>query len=154
MAKTNWQDPGTSEIRSTHISGLQEAVGKIEENIGMAYTSETGISLTEVFIDDDDRYRIFQAPAGKRNWLLSPTPVIKQNASVISSGFTIDYGGGAIVLDVNDAEEKTYTADVSYITTYADMPLPVQDLKENKNYKFGFQITADGQPQLIFEEVV
>lgn len=153
MAKTNWQDPQTSEMRSTHISGLQEAVGKIEESIGMASIHETDIPLTEVFIAEDDRYRIFQAPAGKRNWLLSPTPVIKRNGEIINSGFTIDYGGGAIILDVNDTVVNVYTAEASYIITHPDMPLPVKDLKNNKKYKLGLQLSPDGQPQLIFEEV-
>ncbi len=115
MAKTNWQDPKTSEMRSTHVSGLQEAVGKLEESIGMESVFETNVPLTEVFISSDDRYRIFQAPEGKRNWTAEQPPVIKRNGVTISSGFEIDYGGGAIVLNVNDTVANTYTADVTYI---------------------------------------
>jgi parallel beta-helix repeat protein len=115
MAKTNWQDPKTSEMRSTHVSGLQEAVGKLEESIGMESVYETNVPLTEVFISSDDRYRIFQAPEGKRNWTAEQPPVIKRNGVVITSGFEIDYGGGAIVLNVNDTVANTYTADVTYI---------------------------------------
>jgi parallel beta-helix repeat protein len=115
MAKTNWQDPKTSEMRSTHVSGLMEAVGKIEDSIGMESVFETNVPLTEVFISSDDRYRIFQAPEGKRNWTAEQPPVIKRNGSIITSGFEIDYGGGAIVLNVNDTVENTYTADVTYI---------------------------------------
>jgi hypothetical protein len=119
MAKTNWQDPKTGEIISPQISGLQEAVGKLEDSIGMNTVSETGISLTEVFISGEDRYRIFQAPEGKRNWVSSPLPVIKKNGVAISDGFVIDYGGGAIKLDVNDMVANTYTADATYITPLA-----------------------------------
>jgi hypothetical protein len=115
MAKTNWQDPKTSEMRSTHVAGLMEAVGKIEDSIGMESVYETNVPLTEVFISSDDRYRIFQAPEGKRNWTAEQPPVIKRNGSIITSGFEIDYGGGAIVLNVNDTVENTYTADVTYI---------------------------------------
>jgi parallel beta-helix repeat protein len=117
MAKTNWQDPKTSEMRSTHVAGLMEAVGKIEDSIGMESVFETNIPLTEVFISSDDRYRIFQAPEGKRNWTAEQPPVIKRNGSIITSGFEIDYGGGAIILNVNDTVENTYTADVTYIKT-------------------------------------
>ncbi len=115
MAKTNWQDPKTSEMRSTHIAGLMEAVGKIEDSIGMESVYETNIPLTEVFISSDDRYRIFQAPEGKRNWTAEQPPVIKRNGVTISSGFEIDYGGGAIILNVNDTVANTYTADVKYV---------------------------------------
>lgn len=115
MAKTNWQDPKTSEMRSTHVAGLMEAVGKIEDSIGMETVAETNIPLTEVFISSDDRYRIFQAPEGKRNWTAEQPPVVKRNGVVISSGFEFDYGGGAIILNVNDIVANTYTADVRYI---------------------------------------
>ena len=116
MAKTNWQDPKTGEIISPQISGLQEAVGKLEDSIGMDTVSETDIPLTEVFISGEDRYRIFQAPEGKRNWVSSPAPVIKKNGVAISTGFVVDYGGGAIALSVNDMGGYTYTADATYIT--------------------------------------
>ncbi len=116
MAKTNWQDPGSMEIRSTHISGLQDAVGKIEDALGMKTVTETGIPLTEVYISDTDRFRIYQALVGKRNWLLSPAPVIKKNNVAISTGFTIDYGGGAIILSPSALATDVFTADVTYMT--------------------------------------
>ena len=154
MAKTNWQDPKSGEIRSTHISGLQEAVGKIEESIGVKSVSETNIPLEEVFISNDDRYRIFQAPEGKRNWLLSPAPVIKKNGTVVKEGFEIDYGGGAIVLNANDTVANTYTADAAFTTPYPQMPIVIDDLKNNKKYRFGLQCSTEGNPQIIFEEVI
>ena len=115
--KTNWQDPQTSEIRSTHISGLQDAVGKIEDVLDLKLQAETNVPLTEVYIAELDRYRIYQAPAGKRNWASSPAPVIKKNGVVISSGFTIDYGGGAIIVSPAATSTDTFTADVSYTKT-------------------------------------
>jgi hypothetical protein len=117
MAKTNWQDPGSSEVRSTHISGLQEAVGKIEDVLDLKLQAETAVPLTEVYISELDRYRIYQAPAGKRNWASTPSPVIKKNGVVISSGFTIDYGGGAIIVSPSATSTDTFTADVSYTKT-------------------------------------
>lgn len=114
MAKTNWQDPRTGEIISPHISGLQEAVGKIEESIGIESVSETDIPLDEVFISNDDRCRIYQAPEGKRNWVLSPTPVIKKNGEIITDDFEIDYGGGAVVFTTPILETDVLTADATY----------------------------------------
>ena len=34
------------------------------------------------------------------------------------------------------------------------MPHRFRDLKNNKIYKFGFQLSAEGNPQIIFEEVI
>lgn len=34
------------------------------------------------------------------------------------------------------------------------MPHQLKDTKTNKTYKFGFQLSAEGNPQIIFEEVV
>lgn len=115
--KTNWQDPQTSEIRSTHISGLQEIAGKIEDILDLQLEAETGVTLTEVYISETDRYRIYQAPAGKRNWAASPAPVIYKNGVQITSGFTIDYGGGAIILSPAATSTDVFTADFSRVKT-------------------------------------
>lgn len=112
--KTNFQDPQTSEMRSTHISGLQEAVGKIEDILDMQLQAETGIELTEVYLSVEDRYRIYQAPAGKRNWASSPAPVIKKNTVVVTEGFTIDYAGGSIIVSPSAISTDVFTADASY----------------------------------------
>lgn len=125
MAKTNWQDPKSSEIRSTHISGLQEAVGKLEESIGLETVAETDIPLTEVFISNDDRCRIYQAPEGKRNWLISPAPVIKKNGVVITDDFEIDYGGGAVIFTTPISESDIVTADATYTKKIDDKQLEI-----------------------------
>lgn len=125
MAKTNWQDPKSSEIRSTHISGLQEAVGKLEESIGLETVAETDIPLTEVFISNDDRCRIYQAPEGKRNWLSSPAPVIKKNGVVITDDFEIDYGGGAVIFTTPISESDIVTADATYTKKIDDKQLEI-----------------------------
>lgn len=127
MAKTNWQDPKTSEIRSTHISGLQEAIGKLEESIGIETTSETNVPLSEVYIADDDRCRIYQSPEGKRNWLLSPTPSIKKNGVIITDDFEIDYGGGAVIFTTPLLETDNLTADIIYTKKVDGKQLSTED---------------------------
>jgi parallel beta-helix repeat protein len=117
MPKTNWQDPGSSEVRSTHISGLQEAVGKIEDILNMQLQAETNVELSEVYISEQNRYRIFQAPEGKRNWASDPAPVIKKNGVPIASGFVIDYGGGAVIFSTPLSGTDTVTADFSRVKT-------------------------------------
>lgn len=165
MAKTNWQDPKTSEIQSSHISGLQEATGKLEESIGLESVAETGIPLTEVFISNDDRYRVFQAPEGKRNWLLSPAPVIYQNGVVMTGGFTIDYGGGALILNTNGTSANIFTADATYTkkdatsikekigdiatlitTNKADLVSAINEVKEQNNNSIYLQADEPVNP--------
>lgn len=134
MAKTNWQDPKTSEIRSTHISGLQEAVGKLEESIGIETVSETNIPLSEVFISNDDRCRIYQAPESKRNWLLSPAPIIKKNDSIITDDFEIDYGGGAVIFTTPIQETDVVSVDATYTKKVEEKKLSTEDFTtEEKN---------------------
>lgn len=133
MSKTNFQDPGSGEIISPHISGLQEAVGKIEDILGMQTTTESDIILTEVYVSDSDRYRIFQAPIGKRNWVSSPAPVIKKNSVIILDGFTIEYSGGAIILTTNALETDVFTADTTFVISSSDIAHKDGTLQVNLN---------------------
>lgn len=112
--KTNWQDPGSGEILSTYISGLQEAVGKIEDTLQPSVTNVTNVTLEEIPIYEGDRYRIYQSP-GKRNWVASPAPVIKVNEVVKDSGYTIEYGGGGVVFSPPLSAGDVVTADFSYV---------------------------------------
>lgn len=112
--KTNWQDPGSGEILSTYISGLQEAVGKIEDTLKPSITSVTNVTLEEILIYEGDRYRIYQSP-GKRNWLADPAPVIKVNGVVRGSGYAIEYGGGGVVFSPPLSEGDMVTADFAYV---------------------------------------
>lgn len=120
MSKVNWQDPGSGEIISPHVSGLQEAVGKIEDAIQMKTKALTGVALSEVYISDTNRYRIYQAPAGSRNWASNPVPVIKKNAAIISTGFEIDYGGGAVIFNPPILGTDVITADVTVLDNMVD----------------------------------
>lgn len=61
---------------------------------------------------------------------------------------------------INYSKIKKTEADLaSHKADYAshlnsDMPHQFKDLKNNKIYQFGFQVSADGEPQLIYEEVL
>jgi hypothetical protein len=112
--KTNWQDPGSGEILSTYISGLQEAIGKIEDTLKPSITSVTNVTLEEILIYEGDSYRIYQSP-GKRNWLADPAPVIKVNGVVRGSGYAIEYGGGGVVFSPPLSEGDMVTADFAYV---------------------------------------
>lgn len=135
MAKTNWQDPSSGEILSTHISGLQEAVGKIEKSIGIETVSETTIPLSEVFISNDDRCRIYQAPDNKRNWVISPAPIIKKNGTIISSDFVVDYGGGAVIFTTPILESDIVTADATYTISFEGKQLSTENYSTEEKDK-------------------
>ena len=117
--KTNWQDPLSGEIISPDIAGLQEAVGKIEDALDLKVVNARNVPLTEIYISENDRYRIYQA-AGKRNWVSNPAPVIKVNGTPVSSGFTINYGGGAVVFEPSLTVADVVTANFSYVTNVSN----------------------------------
>jgi len=143
MSKTNWQDPLSTEMRSTQISGLQDAVGKLEVAVDISIVVETGVALTEIFISEIDRYRIYQAPVGKRNWLLVPAPVIKKNGAVVMSGFTLDYGGGAIIVVPTSLATDVFTADVTYTGNVVAFATVAQGVKADNALPAASYTAAD-----------
>lgn len=104
MAKIPMYDPLSKEARSSWLAGLTEAANKLSGLLEMKTETLNNLPLPELFISEDDRYRIYQAPLGNKLWLASPTPVIKKNGIVITPDndyFTVDYLGGSVVFDEN-----------------------------------------------------
>ena len=88
----------------------------------MTSAAQTDAAMTEVYIDDSDRYRIYQVASGNRLWLSNPAPVIKKNGSVLTAetgNFTIDYVGGAIIFDSISRLESTDTVTASFTSVTA-----------------------------------
>ena len=67
--------------------------------------------------------------------------------TVIARNFT-EYDYNALKENIEDLE-ATLTAHKA-----ENMPHQFINHKENKTYKFGFQVSVDGKPQIIYEEVV
>ncbi len=137
MPKTNWQDHRDEEILSIHITGLQDAVGKMEDALGLGTIEETDVSLIMVPAYNTSgilEYRIYQAPVGKRNWLASSAPVVKKNGSVITTGFSIDYGGGAILLDSTALNTDTFTA--SFTRTNSTPAVSAGNVTQDATHRF------------------
>jgi hypothetical protein len=110
MSVTNWDDrDGDDEIKSTDIDGLQDAAGKMESIVGIQTEEVTGGSLAEEFCDATDRYRLYAS--AKKNWLASPEPNIYVNSVEVTTGFTINYGGGCIEFDPPLDSDDVVTAD-------------------------------------------
>ena len=106
MANTFWEDKASTEILSSNISGLQDAVKNIEQSINMKIEDVTDYELT-LSADARGVNRIVEA-VGKRNWLNDPAPVIEIEDGggrwadiefMIGHGnYEIDYAGGAVIL--------------------------------------------------------
>ena len=99
MATIPQFDPLTTEATSPFLAGLSEGLSRIASILNLTTTTLTDSAMSEVYIGEDDRYRIYQVAAGNRLWLSDPAPVVKKNGSVITpvgASFTIDYIGGSI----------------------------------------------------------
>lgn len=76
-----------------------------------------------------------------------------QATTVSAAGTTIDDEDEYYTAtDVEGALKEAYLNLGTHKTD--TMPHQLKDTKTNKTYKFGFQLSAEGNPQIIFEEVV
>lgn len=120
MAKINTFDPLTSEARSPLIAGITEALSKLSGVLNLKTSTLKDSPLSEVYISEDDRYRIYQAPLGQKLWLTSPAPVIKKNGVVITpevDNFTIEHIGGSVAFASGSTltASDTLTVSATYI---------------------------------------
>jgi hypothetical protein len=68
---------------------------------------------------------------------------------------TVETAIGAIEGDVGQLQTDMSTMQVGISTHLtASMPHQVQNLQTGKTYRYGLRVTAEGQPQIIYEEVV
>jgi hypothetical protein len=73
------------------------------------------------------------------------TETVKGNADDIID-LTEEVGSNKEEFD--ELKEKVVKHKLDY------MPHRFQDIKNNKIYNFGFQLSAEGNPQIIYEEVI
>ena len=126
-------DPLSSEVVSPFLAGMSEGLNKISTALNLTNAAVTDAAMSEVYIGEDDRYRIYQVAAGNRLWLSDPAPVIKKNGSIITvgtAGFTIDYVGGAIIFESASRLISTDTVTVS-MTRIASASTEIVDIKSN-----------------------
>lgn len=125
MANTVMQDPLTSEARSAWLAGITEGLSKISNVLNMKTGNIYNYEMTELFISDDDRYRIYNLPLGNKVWVSDPAPVFKKNGVVITpveDNFTIDYLGGSIAFEpfARLTADDVVTVDATYIIADSD----------------------------------
>lgn len=155
MSRSPMYDPGTMEARVQWLAGLTEICNKLSGVLNMDTATFEDLTIQEVYISEDDRCRIYQAPLGNKLWLQTPAPVIKKNGVTITpetDGFEIDYLGGSIAF--NDEyvlqPEDIVTASATYIVDKSllldNIRTQINDLAQKVGgYKGSFDTLEDLQ---------
>lgn len=121
MASSPMYDPQTSQARSSWIVGLTEICNKLSNVLNMSTSTVEDLVLPELYISENDRFRIYQAPLGNKVWMQSPTPIFKKNGAVITpnnNGFEVDYLGGSIIFNEEVAKTNVASDVFTVSTTY------------------------------------
>ena len=122
MAQTPFKRIESREIYGADISGLQDAINKMEAVLDMLTTSVTNHSLLAVSDQPEPALhrRIYEGTI--RNWLETPVPVIRRDGVVVSPAEYILYAAqGMIVFNQQQALGVGITADFTHIR--AESPL-------------------------------
>ena len=133
MATIPQFDPLTSEALSPFLAGLSEGLSRLSAILNLTTTTITDSAMSEVYIGEDDRYRIYQVAAGNRLWLSDPAPVIKKNGTTITpvgANFTIDYIGGSIKFETTARLLSTDVVTVS-ATRINNASTEINDIKSD-----------------------
>lgn len=119
--------------------------GKVDKEVGK------GLSANDYTTDEKNKLAGIEAGAEVNN--ISDADVSELTGGEETNlhkhaAADVNYGEGSIETAVQEisAELVTHKADT--------MPHKFEDLKNTVTYKFGFQLSAEGNPQIIFEEVV
>lgn len=155
MPRTTMYNPLTSDAKSSWLAGLTEACNRLSGALNMKTETFTDLTLPELYISEDDRYRIYEAPLGNKLWLSTPAPVIKKNGNTIlpeTDGFTIDYLGGSISFEENMTLQAgdVVTASATHITDGSNqiesILLQINTISDNiSTYKGSFDTLSDLQ---------
>ena len=133
MATIPQFDPLTSEALSPFLAGLSEGLSRLSAILNLTTTTITDSAMSEVYIGESDRYRIYQVAAGNRLWLSDPAPVFKKNGTTItpiSDNFTIDYIGGSIKFETTARLLSTDVVTVS-ATRINNASTEINDIKSD-----------------------
>ena len=133
MATIPQFDPLTSEALSPFLAGLSEGLSRLSAILNLTTTTITDSAMSEVYIGESDRYRIYQVAAGNRLWLSDPAPVVKKNGTTITpvgANFTIDHIGGSIKFETTARLLSTDVVTVS-ATRINNASTEINDIKSD-----------------------
>lgn len=128
MAIIELQDPLSTEIQSTTVSGAVDALNVISKGLDLGSELLEKVQMYPVEgLEPSDPRRIYQVENGNRLWLSSPNePVIYVNDSEISQSeneFSIDYIGGSITFDgdYRPGAEDVVTVSCAHISSQSNV---------------------------------
>ncbi len=134
MSKYVTQLINTSEAKSPVISGLTQSVSLIADVLNMQTATMEDYEMTEIYISDTDRYRLYQVGLSRKGWLDSPDVVIKKNnveMNIATDSISVDYLGGSIeFLGTRPVDGDVITVSATYITGYSTV---LQNLSSNQS---------------------
>ena len=116
MAKTPFKKVTSREIYGADISGLQDAVNKLETVLDMNVANIENHTLFPVEDQSDETLhrRIYEGDI--RNWMEDPVPVVKRNGEIVSTEEYVLYAAqGMVVFHVQQPPGLAMTADFSYV---------------------------------------
>lgn len=116
MANTPYNNVGSQDILSAHINGLASGIGNIEKILDLKTEVATNLALSPLndMSDIDLKHRIYEGSV--RNWLSTPTPIVKKNGLVVNEGdYSIQEGFGVVVFNNQLTANDVVTVDVTYV---------------------------------------
>ncbi len=122
MPITPFKKVASREIYGADISGLQDAVNKMETVLDMQTASVVNHAMQPVSDQEEPALhrRIYEGTI--RNWLETPAPVIRRNAAVVPVNEYVLYAAqGGVVFHQQQAADAVITADFTHIR--AESPL-------------------------------
>ena len=149
MAQFPIYNPVAEDAISPPIGGMTNALALLSGTLGLGKSNVANETMTELYIDDSDRHRIYVVDVNKRGWLEVPSPVIKKNGAIITpvtEGFEINYMGGSIEFlneTLRPTESDIITADFSYVNGNSEVISGIDDkisslIGKTSNYRGSF----------------
>jgi len=116
VAKTPFKRVASRDIYGADISGLQDAVNKLETVLELDVSSIENHTLSPVEDQPEEALhrRIYEGDM--RNWLESPAPVVRRSGETVPAGEYILYAAqGMVVFHEQQPSGVTIAADFSYV---------------------------------------
>lgn len=117
MSKTPFKRINSREIFGADISGVQDAVNKLETVLEMhtAHTANHPLAPIVDQLEETRHRRIYEGNI--RNWLEEPAPVIRRNAEIVSSEeYTLYAAQGMVLFHEQQPQGINVAAGFTYIS--------------------------------------
>lgn len=129
MAITPYRDLKSEDILSSHLSGLQHDINKLQTILNTQVSSVVDYKLSPVEDQNDASLRFYIYECDIRNWLNNPIPRIYRDGSFVDESEYVLYAPyGAVLFKQQQNANSVITADFSYIN---DVSKTINDIKSD-----------------------